>query len=108
MVAAVSAEQSEIPMAGMADLYLSTETNFVPIRGVMREDFDMALYFPHTRTRIKAPWTARAGCLRTTTLGKNRKKFCRPFSLLLQTLQIPLQNPRHNPGQATSGKCATP
>ena len=51
----VYAEQSHISivMAGLVDFYLSTETNLFPIRGVMREEFDMALNFPHMRTRIQ-------------------------------------------------------
>ena len=50
----VYAEENKmaVDMAGTVDAYLSTETNFVPIRGVMREEFNMAFNFPHMHTQI--------------------------------------------------------
>ena len=60
----VWAEQSKIPVAvaRMPGAYFSTETNFIPIRGVMKK-----FLFGHTKTHgIKAPWTARAPALART------------------------------------------
>ena len=48
--------------------YLSTETNLVPIRGVMRKEF-----FRQTRTCNKAPWAARSTAVHVT-LGKYNPK----------------------------------
>ena len=59
------AEQRKKPVAvgPLPGAYLSTETNLVPIRGVMRKEFDTG----HTHTHahgIKALWTARSTALR--------------------------------------------
>ena len=56
----VQAEQRKKPAAvvPLPGAYLSTETNFVPIRGVTRKEFDTG----HTHA-IKAPWTARSPAL---------------------------------------------
>ena len=65
------AEQRKKPVAvgHLPGAYLSTETNLVPIRGVMRKEFVTG----HTRTQthrhthgIKAVWTARAPALART------------------------------------------
>ena len=61
------AEQRKKPVAvgHLPGAYLSTETNLVPIRGVMRKEFVTG----HTRTHahgIKAVWTARAPALART------------------------------------------
>ena len=65
------AEQRKKPVAvgHLPGGYLSTETNLVPIRGVMRKEFVTG----HTRTQthrhtheIKAVWTARAPALART------------------------------------------
>ena len=65
------AEQSKIPwaMAGMAGHDLSTETNLISIRGVLRKEFRHLLNLTGTHA-IKVPWTARTRCLRTATLGR--------------------------------------
>ena len=64
------AEQRKKPVAvvHLPGAYLSTETNLVPIRGVMREEFVTGQTDRHTRhTRgIKAVWTARAPALART------------------------------------------
>ena len=59
------AEQRKKPVAvvHLPGAYLSTETNLVPIRGVMRKEFDTG--HTHTET-IKAPWTARSPALART------------------------------------------
>ena len=61
------AEQRKKPVAvvHLPGAYLSTETNLVPIRGVMREEFVTGQ--THTqRHGIKAVWTARAPALART------------------------------------------
>ena len=65
------AEQRKKPVAvgHLPGAYLSTETNLVPIRGVMRKEFDDRTDRQtdrQTRTRIKAVWTARAPALART------------------------------------------
>ena len=57
------AEQRKKPVAvgPLPGAYLSTETNLVPIRGVMKKEFDTG----HTHG-IKAPWTARSPALART------------------------------------------
>ena len=63
------AEQRKKPVAvvHLPGAYLSTETNLVPIRGVMRKEFDTGQTHTHTHTRgIKAPWTARSPALART------------------------------------------
>ena len=65
------AEQRKKPAAvvHLPGAYLSTETNLVPIRGVMRKEFDTGHTRRHTRTHthgIKAVWTARAPALSRT------------------------------------------
>ena len=57
------AEQRKKPVAvgPLPGAYLSTETNLVPIRGVMRKEFNTG----HTHG-IKAPWTARSPALART------------------------------------------
>ena len=47
------AEQRKKPVAvvHLPGAYLSTETNLVPIRGVMREEFDTGHTHTHARTR---------------------------------------------------------
>ena len=54
------------PTAGCFYTYLPTETNLVPIRGVMGKEFDTF----HTHA-IKALWTARSTAA-DVTLGKNK------------------------------------
>ena len=46
------AEQRKKPVAGgpLPGAYLSTETNLVPIRGVMRKEFDTGHTHTHTHT----------------------------------------------------------
>ena len=70
---------AEVPNAvkPMPEAYLLTETNLVPIRGIVRKDFFWKHIHTHKHTHartIKAPWTARARRLRTQdrTLGKKR------------------------------------
>ena len=63
------AEQRKKPVAvgPLPGAYLSTETNLVPIRGVMRKEFDTGHTHTHTHTHahgIKALWTARSTALR--------------------------------------------
>ena len=61
------AEQRKKPVAvvHLPGAYLSTETNLVPIRGVMRKEFDTGHTHTHTHTHgIKALWTARSTALR--------------------------------------------
>ena len=67
------AEQRKKPVAvvHLPGAYLSTETNLVPIRGVMREEFVTGQTDRqtdrHTHTHgIKAVWTARAPALART------------------------------------------
>ena len=63
------AEQRKKPVAvvHLPGAYLSTETNLVPIRGVMREEFVTGQTHTHTHTHgIKAVWTARAPALART------------------------------------------
>ena len=63
------AEQRKKPVAvvHLPGAYLSTETNLVPIRGVMRKEFDTGQRHTHTQTHgIKAPWTARSPALART------------------------------------------
>ena len=63
------AEQRKKPVAvgPLPGAYLSTETNLVPIRGVMRKEFDTGQRHTHTQTHgIKVPWTARAPALART------------------------------------------
>ena len=61
------AEQRKKPVAvvHLPGAYLSTETNLVPIRGVMRKEFDTGHTHRHTHG-IKAVWTARAPALART------------------------------------------
>ena len=61
------AEQRKKPVAvgPLPGAYLSTETNLVPIRGVMRKEFETGHTRTHART-IKAPWTARSPALART------------------------------------------
>ena len=61
------AEQRKKPVAvvHLPGAYLSTETNLVPIRGVMRKEFDTGQTDTHTHG-IKAVWTARAPALART------------------------------------------
>ena len=61
------AEQRKKPVAvvHLPGAYLSTETNLVPIRGVMRKEFDTGQTDTHARG-IKAVWTARAPALART------------------------------------------
>ena len=61
------AEQRKKPVAvvHLPGAYLSTETNLVPIRGVMREEFVTGQTDTHTHG-IKAVWTARAPALART------------------------------------------
>ena len=61
------AEQRKKPVAvvHLPGAYLSTETNLVPIRGVMRKEFDTGHTHTHTHAHgIKALWTARSTALR--------------------------------------------
>ena len=63
------AEQRKKPVAvgHLPGAYLSTETNLVPIRGVMKKEFDTGQTDRHTHTHgIKAVWTARAPALART------------------------------------------
>ena len=63
------AEQRKKPVAvgHLPGAYLSTETNLVPIRGVMKKEFDTGQTHTHTHTHgIKAVWTARAPALART------------------------------------------
>ena len=71
------AEQRKKPVAvgPLPGAYLSTETNLVPIRGVMGKEFDTGHTRRHTHTHtrthtraraIKAPWTARSPALART------------------------------------------
>ena len=63
------AEQRKKPVAvgHLPGAYLSTETNLVPIRGVMKKEFDTGQTDTHTqRHGIKAVWTARAPALART------------------------------------------
>ena len=65
------AEQRKKPVAvvHLPGAYLSTETNLVPIRGVMKKEFDTGHTRRHARTHthgIKAVWTARAPALART------------------------------------------
>ena len=65
------AEQRKKPVAvvHLPGAYLSTETNLVPIRGVMRKEFDTGHTRRHADTHthgIKAVWTARAPALART------------------------------------------
>ena len=63
------AEQRKKPVAvgHLPGAYLSTETNLVPIRGVMRKEFDTGQTHTHAHTHgIKAPWTARSPALART------------------------------------------
>ena len=65
------AEQRKKPVAvvHLPGAYLSTETNLVPIRGVMRKEFDTGQTDrqTHRHTRgIKAVWTARSPALART------------------------------------------
>ena len=65
------AEQRKKPVAvgHLPGAYLSTETNLVPIRGVMRKEFDTGHTDTQTHTHthgIKAVWTARAPALTRT------------------------------------------
>ena len=61
------AEQRKKPVAvvHLPGAYLSTETNLVPIRGVMRKEFDTGQTDRHAHG-IKAPWTARSPALART------------------------------------------
>ena len=61
------AEQRKKPVAvvHLPGAYLSTETNLVPIRGVMREEFVTGHTRRHTHG-IKAVWTARSPALART------------------------------------------
>ena len=61
------AERRKKPVAvvHLPGAYLSTETNLVPIRGVMKKEFDTGQTDRHTRG-IKAVWTARAPALART------------------------------------------
>ena len=61
------AEQRKKPVAvvHLPGAYLSTETNLVPIRGVMREEFVTGQTDRQTHG-IKAVWTARAPALART------------------------------------------
>ena len=49
------AEQRKKPVAvvHLPGAYLSTETNLVPIRGVMRKEFDTGQTRTHTHTELK-------------------------------------------------------
>ena len=63
------AEQRKKPVAvgPLPGAYLSTETNSVPIRGVMRKEFDTGQTDRQTDRQthgIKALWTARSTALR--------------------------------------------
>ena len=60
------AEQRKKPVAvvHLPGAYLSTETNLVPIRGVMKKEFDTGQ--THTHTELKPWWTARAPALART------------------------------------------
>ena len=65
------AEQRKKPVAvgPLPGAYLSTETNLVPIRGVMRKEFDTGQTDRQTHRHthgIKAPWTARSPALSRT------------------------------------------
>ena len=65
------AEQRKKPVAvvHLPGAYLSTETNLVPIRGVMKKEFDTGHTRRHAHTHthgIKAVWTARAPALART------------------------------------------
>ena len=61
------AERRKKPVAvvHLPGAYLSTETNLVPIRGVMKKEFDTGQTDRHTHG-IKAVWTARAPALART------------------------------------------
>ena len=63
------AEQRKNPVAvvHLPGAYLSTETNLVPIRGVMRKEFDTGQTDRQTHG-IKALWTARSTALRARDL----------------------------------------
>ena len=65
------ADQRKKPVAvgPLPGAYLSTETNLVPIRGVIKKEFDTGQTDRHTHRhtrRIKAPWTARSPALART------------------------------------------
>ena len=65
------AEQRKKPVAvgPLPGAYLSTETNLVQIRGVIKKEFDTGQTDRHTHTErhgIKAPWTARSPALART------------------------------------------
>ena len=65
------AEQRKKPVTvgHLPGAYLSTETNLVPIRGVMREEFVTGHTDTQTHTHgIKALWTARSTALRARDL----------------------------------------
>ena len=63
--------KKRVAVGPLPGAYLSTETNLVPIRGVMRKEFDTGQTdrqtHTHTHTHgIKAPWTARSPALART------------------------------------------
>ena len=66
------AEQRKKPVAvgPLPGAYLSTETNLVPIRGVMRKEFDTG--HTHTHTELKRCGPPGPRRFAHVTLGKNK------------------------------------
>ena len=73
------AEQRKKPVAvvHLPGAYLSTETNLVPIRGVMRKEFDTGHTHTHTHTHTELKRCGPPGPRRFAhvTLGKNENRF---------------------------------
>ena len=69
VLCSAQAEQRKKPVAvgHLPGAYLSTETNLVPIRGVMKKEFDTGQTDRHAHG-IKALWTARSTALRARDL----------------------------------------
>ena len=82
------AEQRKKPVAvvHLPGAYLSTETNLVSIRGVMKKEFDTGQTDTHTHTQrhgIKAVWTARAPALARTWPPARIMPSCKTIPLLV-------------------------
>ena len=63
--------KKRVAVVHLPGAYLSTKTNLVPLRGVMRKEFDTGHTRRHAHTHththgIKAVWTARAPALART------------------------------------------
>ena len=103
VLCSAQAEQRKKPVAvvHLPGAYLSTETNLVPIRGVMRKEFDTGQTDRQTHGMKIAPlglaggrWYDRTNSLRTPTMKESqllreKKPLPRSFFQHVQTLCMP-------------------